>query len=132
MKKLPSLCAVPMTLAFLAAPSLAQVASETGMDVSDMTCGDVKAMDHAQMSAVSVEAIRMASMSDDEKAEMKAMTQQERAKSRSAAAETGAMTDDQKADNTRKMDETRIKLMAACGNNDSMTIMDAAKAAAKN
>ncbi len=133
MNKPFSLFAVPMAIVFLAVPSLAQVVTETGMDVSDMTCGDVKAMDHDQMMAVSIEAMKMASMSDDEKAEMDAMTQEERVKSQSAeAAETAAMTNDQKVENSKKMDESMAKLMTACGSDDSMMIMDAAKAVAKD
>ncbi len=133
MNKPFSLFAVPMAIVFLAVPSLAQVVTETGMDVSDMTCGDVKAMDHDQMMAISTEVMKMASMSDDERAEMGAMTQEERVKSQSVeAAATAAMTDDQKADNAKKMNEATAKLMAACGSNDSMMIMDAAKAVAKD
>lgn len=122
--------AVPVAVAFLALPSFAQDA--TTMDMSTMTCGQVKAMDQDKMLAASDEAMKMAAMSADELAKMKAMTPDEKAKMEADnKAKMDAMTADQKTEHAKMMDDSMSKLMAACGTDDSMLILDAAKTATK-
>ncbi len=130
MRKPFSLFAISTAIVFFAVPALAQVVPETGMDVSDMTCGDVKTMDRFHMMAVSIQAMKMASMSDNEKAEMNAMDQEALVKFK-AQSEKDAMAYVQKAENSKQANETKTKLMAACGSDDSMMIMEAAKTVTK-
>lgn len=129
MKRILSLATTPAALLFLAIPAPAQPATETGMDVADMTCSDIKALDKPQLRAISDEAMKMASMSDDEIAEMKTMVQEERDKSKSD--QGAAMTEDEKAAQDKEKDAAVSALLDACGNDDSMMVLDAAKAAKK-
>lgn len=131
MNKLFSLFAVSTAIVFLTVPALAQEVPATGMDVSAMTCGDFKKLDRFHMMAVTIQAMKMASMSDDEKAEMNAMDQEAIIKFK-AQSEKAAIANVQKDENSKKMNDASTKLMAACGSAHSMMIMEAAKSVTKN